>query len=357
MQKLGTFDVSLLTLDANFDEFRALVEYLASEKAMDRLGSLKDRDSLHLALMHVARRLHNFVAAVKTLIDHTRKVKMDLNQGERTIPDFDQELNAQITSDPLCKFVQDLRTICHHEALPSIAHNTNITLNPETGQQIVTHTVTFVKTELMASDRWSAPARRFLKLQPEQIDILPIVRAYRDKALAFTVWFRDRERQTYAKELNELHQKQSEYAILEVEAEVNAALAGGFPPGLDKTFVFHAIFNSQDYAELDATPPDSPERAAAALRLLQQHCEPYAPITEELGNKIVDLFTRHVTCHIIVKCETCEEILFEWRGVGDDEYVAKIEEAQALKSRESQEAHCGHQLHLVGNTRATHQSS
>ena len=77
--------------------------------------------------------------------------------------------------------------------------------------------------------------------------------------MAFTAWFQNRERQIYAEELDTLYRREAEYAIAEIGLEVNALLSGGTL--LVKEYAFHVAFDTRDYAEMNATPPNSLERA------------------------------------------------------------------------------------------------
>jgi hypothetical protein len=283
-QQLKTFAVTVFTLDGNYEEFRRYIELLVSEDAADQLLPMRNRDQLDGALVQTIRLLHNFVAAAFSLVDHTRRVYRKLNSDAKPFPDYQSRLESELAKDPLVQFVQDLRNHCIHRNLPSMGYSVNVT--NEACSQVETLTVTLSKVELLGFEKWSPLAKQFLAGQPDEIDILDVATTYRNKVMAFTNWFLWREREIYAEELSRLREKEVLRATIRLEAEVDVFLAGVSALS-NKEEVFLGILTSAEFAALEATPPDSEERARAALALVQAQF----PLSSALQDKIMRLFT------------------------------------------------------------------
>jgi len=286
-KNLRELEFSVFTLDGNYRDFRQVVESISSHPRAHELLYVHNRDQLSEYLMHVGRLLHNFVAAVQSLVDHTNNLYDRLNVGPnklgiepRPFPAYKERIAAEFAENPLYQFVKYLRHYCQHYRLPAVG--LRFSLVPSTGSE--TKTIHLSKTALLDYHKWSAGAKSFLSQQPEEINILEIVTKYRDKVIAFYDWFLRSEREIFGQEIDLFMAKQAEMFGLQLEMRVNAYLAGTDP--FKKEDVFLNLFNSHDFDELERTQPNSPERAAKALSLVER----YFPISDELKNKIKTLF-------------------------------------------------------------------
>jgi len=84
------------------------------------IWDLKHRERLHDFLDEVGRLLHNYLAAVGSLRDHTR-ILWDTYLAED--PAYTEKVQATFAESGCCVFVQDLRNYTLHNQLP-VAHAT-----------------------------------------------------------------------------------------------------------------------------------------------------------------------------------------------------------------------------------------
>jgi hypothetical protein len=286
-RKLRELEFSLFTLDGNYRDFQQVVEGISSHSRAHELLYVRNRDQLSEYLMHIGRLLHNFVAAVQSLVDHTNNLYDKLNVGPNKLgiepkpfPAYKERIAAEFAEDPLYQFVKYLRHYCQHYQLPAVG--LRFSFAPSTGSE--TKMIHLSKTGLLGYDKWSAGAKKFLSEQAEEINILEVVTSYRSKVIAFYDWFLRSEREIFSDEIDPFMAKQAEMARLRVETEINARM--NHPNPFKKEDVFLNLFNSHDFDALEKTQPDSPERAAKAISLIER----YFPISDELKDKIRTLF-------------------------------------------------------------------
>jgi hypothetical protein len=143
------------------------------------------RQDFEQFLDEVDRHLHNFVASVATLRDHTRRV---WNKHAPAQADMQAEYKRRITEtfaeSPLASFVQQLRNYTLHRRLP-IAQGT---LSWQRDEAIVSRVV-LVKGELARWEKWPSTARQFLDEGDGDIDLLDVITGYAAKVASFNDWF------------------------------------------------------------------------------------------------------------------------------------------------------------------------
>lgn len=140
-------------LNANFRELKAIPDRFATDR---RLLDVANRAAQEALLLDFVRRLHNYLAAVKTLVDHTRAFR------SRHVSDvsFDAECEEklqQLRDDPVVRFLQEFRNPVLHSHLPRVALTT--TFPHEQFRRQLTLSV----TEILAMHEWSPQARRYIQ--------------------------------------------------------------------------------------------------------------------------------------------------------------------------------------------------
>lgn len=115
----------------------------------------------------VTQRLHNYVAGAATLVDHARRL---MKGRTGTIAEEFERRKAEVIANPEVPFIKDLRNFVLHQAHPFLGHTVRI-LDPEgpaTGE------IELSATNLLGWTGWKAPARAFIKSQPESFALRPI---------------------------------------------------------------------------------------------------------------------------------------------------------------------------------------
>lgn len=276
--------MSEFTLLGNYADLEAAIKSLCDPEAPPQIFHLRNRDRQEAVMYHIARHLHNFVAASSSLIEHTRRLYRKLNEGKgtgkRPFSEYQVEVNRVFRDDPLAQFVNGLRNYCQHYRMPAIVLATTNTGPQNTLQR----TIMLHKPHLLEFDRWEPPARRYLDTMPDRVELLAVAGAYRDKVEKFHTWFGDRERAIFAEEIGRFKEKERQRVLMTIEDDIDARMVNVSPLSKEECFV--SMFDSRDYAELHQTLADSRERADKVIELLERE----VLLPDKVKDKIIVMF-------------------------------------------------------------------
>jgi hypothetical protein len=132
----------------------------------------------------VTNTLHNYVAGSATLVDHTRRV-MDGRTGP--IAEEFELRKKRVASDHEVLFIKNLRNFVLHRVHPFLGHT--VTVADQSGR--ITGEIELSRTDLLTWDRWSSPARAFIRDQPERIPLRPIVQHHAGLMVELHNWLHD----------------------------------------------------------------------------------------------------------------------------------------------------------------------
>jgi len=132
----------------------------------------------------VTNTLHNYVAGSATLVDHTRRL-MDRRTGP-IAEEFDQR-KKRVADDPEVLFIKNLRNFVLHRAHPFLGHT--VTVADQSGR--ITGEIELSRKDLLTWDRWSSPARAFIRDQPENIPLRAILQHHAKLMIELHNWLHD----------------------------------------------------------------------------------------------------------------------------------------------------------------------
>src|SRR5262245_13475800 len=89
-QELLGFETSLYIFDTNYNEFKNFVEVLIRNPIKYSLVDPRNQDQLRLVQLDTLRRLHNFVTAAQSLINHTRNLYRKLYKNNNMLPEYQE---------------------------------------------------------------------------------------------------------------------------------------------------------------------------------------------------------------------------------------------------------------------------
>ncbi|MGC2374671.1 MAG: hypothetical protein WA484_12430 [Solirubrobacteraceae bacterium] len=153
----------------NLDELLALLAQPTWDQALavELFQNMYRPDAREAYEAAVTQRLHNYVAGAATLVDHARRL---MKGRTGTIPEEFERRKADVIANPEVPFIKDLRNFVLHQAHPFLGHTVRI-LDPDgpaTGE------IELSATNLLGWSGWKAPARAFIKSQPESFALRPI---------------------------------------------------------------------------------------------------------------------------------------------------------------------------------------
>jgi hypothetical protein len=268
-------------LERNAAELQDLLRYLTTDPKSMALLAVSRRAEFDIAIEELLRRLHNFVASAKTLVDHTRVVYQELYEGTGTFEDYHQEIVRRFTKDPLVQFVQRLRQLAQHERLPQIS----FTLSANQGGPIVRRLL-LNKPDLLKFNGWNAPSKSYLSDAPESIDLTALVEAYVASVSSFYQWLQGRWEVLHANDAAEVENKQAEGIALLAE-QVPAMLESGLLTVArgagDLKNIFSFGLAPADWLELAQFDDDMTVWAEEALKMFEMR---FGALPADLSSRI-----------------------------------------------------------------------
>lgn len=216
-RKLRAFSFNIFS--GNFIEVKKACSIVENPEIGLKLMSESMKEAGTQAHMEVMRLFHNFLAAAKSLVDHTRVFVDEHYAGTGFKQAYEQKVQAEIANDPLMKFIQDLRNYMLHRGLPNGSMSLTITQDPETNTQDFVTTVSIDREKLLQWDRWTKPSQTFLASAEKRIKISDISIAYGDRILAFYEWFDHKLEKHHEGDIFTFMKLQKEYTILQEQEE------------------------------------------------------------------------------------------------------------------------------------------
>lgn len=152
------------------------------------------QSQLNGAIEELSRRLHNFVAAAVSLIEHTENLHNDLYSRDRVFQDYWLERRREFDEDPLAQFVEKLRNYCAHFAVAVPIFQIRVDMRTG-GNQQSTSVFTLLKvSDLRRYHKWNARARAFMD-NKDTIDLVEVIDQYTDKVNRFYTWYWHRQQE------------------------------------------------------------------------------------------------------------------------------------------------------------------
>jgi hypothetical protein len=278
LRRIDTLGTSLRVFQRNYAELRKLLAFCADPQSYLSLWDRKNIEKQHALWDEVTRLIHNYVASAKTLIEHTRRLYKDLRKGGLTFEDYQEKVTRDFASDPLAKFIEDLRDYCMHYAPPPVFSELKYTRKPArftTGLKLNVDS-------LQLFGGWSTPAKKYLSDQGKAVDLLGPVDDYHAKVIAFHKWFKGRLMQLHARELGKVAAKQRELAALVIPDEVRMALTEMKEKGTRPDEALTHLLSLGQRKELKDIPVSSGEYAKKLVAFI----EGYAPLADDLKDQI-----------------------------------------------------------------------
>lgn len=127
----------------------------------------------------VHQRLHNYVAASMTLVEHSRRLLR--GRKGRVVDSFAERL-AIVNSRPEAVFVAELRNFIQHRSLPIIGHRV------EYNRSGMIAEVGLDTNSLRRWKKWPQLVREYLGQADGWVDVRPIVRTHAELVRELNVW-------------------------------------------------------------------------------------------------------------------------------------------------------------------------
>jgi hypothetical protein len=247
LQEISTFNDSLLILNQNF------LEIEKHTKNFFHQGKTINPN------LETKRVIHNYLASVVSLIDHTRVFVNSLHH-EKEFIEYQQVIDETFIKNPLCNFVKDFRQYIQHYKIPDVSYQTNaLSLKSKWSIRIRTE-------ELESFSGWKKDSKRFLKDNYPKVDLLETLKSYQEIVTKFYEWLTIRQKEIFADEIRQVEVKINEIKEVRIYKLVSEIILNQNPflEYYEKEFI--SIFSNDNLS--DYKTQNSNERIVFMLEKL-----------------------------------------------------------------------------------------
>lgn len=182
---------------------RLLAKHADFHGSLKPFGGTGDQDTWEVEYQECVRLLHNYVAAAKSLVDHTRNVARAVLKA-KGLDAYQSRVDTTFKDEPLSRFVQDLRNYVQHQANPVLMKTVEFQEMRSGMQLSIKH--------IQGWSGWSAKAFSFISSCKDKIYIHDIVIRYSALVDGFQSWVVDHCRQANEVVLADLHAREQRWA-------------------------------------------------------------------------------------------------------------------------------------------------
>ncbi|MEI3648458.1 MAG: hypothetical protein V6D39_00445 [Dolichospermum lemmermannii FEM_B0920] len=201
---------NLLALKASFrvfeGNFKELIEYLEHlKKPREALFkySWDERKNTETLIDETSRLFHNFLAAAKSLVDHTRRIVNRLYSTDHSFSqEYQEKLKADLANNPVQKFIQNLRNYTQHYTLPIPDLQIAFGEDMEFTMQIDTK-------ELLKWKEWK-DSKPYLENLGDSFSLVDLSNEYYLIVQDFYVWLTERQHNIHQQDIENLKNMQKD---------------------------------------------------------------------------------------------------------------------------------------------------
>jgi len=163
-----------------------------------------NRQELDWLISEITRLLHNYLASVTSLIDHTRVFcrRLGCSKFQET---YEEKLN-EVKSNACLHFMKQLRNYAHHYHVPFVDARFSFQRGENQEGDIFEQTLHLEKNMLLKWDDWSSKSRQYIDGHEDDLDLKATIDEYQVLIVEFYKWIASTIEQLYNEELNELNQ-------------------------------------------------------------------------------------------------------------------------------------------------------
>lgn len=278
---LDHFDYSLRLFEENYQELLSVINFMCNERVGLELFSVVNRWKLRDVQTLLGFKLHNYVCAAKSLIDHSRALyRRVYTEKAPKFDDYESEVKSRFEKNALSKFVEFLRTYCQHEKLPSIG--TSMKFDSQSDDGFV-FSVNVSSSELLKSSCINSLAKKFINDQGENIDLKITIETYHSQVTSFYQWARDKQQELHSNDIELVNQEYKSQRITAINRFIES-YAMNENSGTVKEQLC-TVLPVDVYRELDEHKDDELKWLDCAIAIIENDVVLPEPIKKSLRNK------------------------------------------------------------------------
>lgn len=270
---LKHFDYSLALFESNYKELMSVFDYMCDERVGIELFAIVNRWKLYECQRHLGFKLHNYVCAAKSLVDHSRVLYRRVYEKHLIdFSDYEAEVKARFDENSLSKFVDFLRTYSQHEKLPTIASSLSFDTHSNDG---FIFTVTLDSAELLRSSSIKSLPKEFIRGQGDSIDIIAILTSYHQQICDFYNWVKTRQNDIHSEDVGFLNAQYFEERRKALERFITTA-----PQAVHRGSIkeqLYEVLTDDEYKHLDQYSSNENKWLEQALLLIESEVNQKIP--------------------------------------------------------------------------------
>ncbi|MCX6681043.1 MAG: hypothetical protein NTX42_11875 [Methanothrix sp.] len=190
---------------SNYNQLKNSLELFNRKEVSSNIWAIKNRDNLNQFQIEVIRLFHNYLASVKSLIDHTRIMVNEVYGNNDFSKEYILKIKDVFANSSLARFVQDLRNYILHKGIPVMLAQMKSKESEET------NSILLDLSSLRSWDGWKAKSKEYLNNAKDHINLYEIIVAYESLVINFFDWFQRRQNELYSEEFEQTQKIKDEY--------------------------------------------------------------------------------------------------------------------------------------------------
>jgi hypothetical protein len=186
----------------NYSQFEKYLQELQDDRISGAVWVTGKEDLLAVKIREVIRLFHNYVAGVKSFVDHSRNlVKLNYSNSP-FFSEYQAEVDERFSRNPLAGFVEELRNYILHYQHPFSIVKIMTEYAGDLGKNPSSHIVYLYRDDLLQWDKWTKKGKSFLDNAPAKIGLLTEIANYHQGVQAFYLWLFEKLRELHKEEIS-----------------------------------------------------------------------------------------------------------------------------------------------------------
>jgi hypothetical protein len=204
LQRRKAHERSLKVFGGNFQQFAELVDLIQDPNYYFLQSHNKNPDKLH---SEIIRLFHNYLAASKSLIDHTRSYVKKWHANDEFNSKYQAAITSSFIESKASSMILDLRNYLMHRGLPPSTIREKFHIGTGKPPEIK---IAFKVSSLNDWKGWTSKSKEFMESSGTHFELKPLVAEYQNLVVNFYKWFDselDRIHRTELEEFENLKRK------------------------------------------------------------------------------------------------------------------------------------------------------
>jgi hypothetical protein len=190
---------------SNYNKLKSALELFNRKEVRTKIWAIKNRDKLDLFQREVICLFHNYLAAAKSLVEHTRIVARELYEGKEFFNEYKSKVKNTFGDSTLSHFIQDFRNYILHVGIPQMMARLSFNGSEET------NSILLDLSNLKTWDGWSPKGRDYLDGLKKNVNLYEVITGYYSLVNDFYNWFLARQEELHVTEFAQFRELREEY--------------------------------------------------------------------------------------------------------------------------------------------------